>query len=223
VATSADGKEWRKYPGNPILTQALPGGPDSWTRTPSVLYDGSTFYMWYNIGTNEIGYATSPDGLHWTPHAGNPVLSPTPGEWDAASISHQDVIVHEGVYWMYYVGGSTDYMTSLSIGLATSTDGITWIKHAGNPVLRPGTAPWESGTLYRPSPILVENEVWLYYSGVDTPNVTQGTRYEIGLARSSAGGQVTYLPLVANQSAGDRRAPDPHRFRSENLRMRSKR
>jgi sucrose-6-phosphate hydrolase SacC (GH32 family) len=197
VATSDDGKHWTKYAGNPILTQAVPDGPDTWTRTPSVLYDGSGFHMWYNIGTNDIGYATSPDGLHWTPYAGNPVLSPTPGSWDAASISHQDVITHAGQYWMVYVGGESDYMTSLSIGLATSPDGIHWTKDEGSPVLAPGTDRWERGTLYRPSPVVVDDELWLYYSGVDTPNVTQGATYEIGLAKAWTGAQVVlYLPLA---------------------------
>jgi hypothetical protein len=192
VATSSDGKHWTKHSGNPIVNQAVPGGAVVSTRTPSVLYDeeAGTFHMWYNIELNNIGYATSTDGLNWTPYAGNPVLSPTSGSWDSASISHQDVITYAGAYWMYYIGSVVDYRTSLSIGLATSSDGINWTQYAGNPVLTMGTDEWESGTLYHPGQVVVDDEMWLYYSGVNTANVSAGTVHEIGLATSADDGHV---------------------------------
>jgi hypothetical protein len=38
---------------------------------------------------------------------------------------------------------------------------------------------------------VVNDEMWLYYTGANTPNITQGTMYEIGLARSKADGHVS--------------------------------
>jgi hypothetical protein len=46
--------------------------------TGSVLFDGTTYKMWYAGGnaswTGQIGYATSPDGITWTKNP-NPVIT----------------------------------------------------------------------------------------------------------------------------------------------------
>lgn len=184
VATSSDGKHWTKHPGNPVVTDE----PISWwtryTRTPAVLYDGKLFRMWYNMGMDEIGYATSADGLHWEPYSDLPVVSPSVEGWDSASMNHLDVIWHDGRYWMFYMGSSQNYITSLSIGMATSTDGIHWTKYPGNPVLTMGRAAWKSGCLYHPSPVVIGDEIWLFYTGFGAAVGNQGELYELGLAKA---------------------------------------
>src|SRR6185369_13485857 len=82
---------------------------------------------------------TSPDGSHWIPHGGNPVLEPQRGAWDE-QILEQAAAYFDGRYWLWYSGyrnplGPT---TSIAIGVATSSDGIHWTKHPGNPVIQPG-------------------------------------------------------------------------------------
>ena len=86
-ATSTDGINWEKYIGNPVLDLGAVGTWDeSEVMHPSVVYDGSTYHMWYNgYGQNvqRTGYATSPDGINWTKYSGNPVLTiGNPGTWD---------------------------------------------------------------------------------------------------------------------------------------------
>jgi hypothetical protein len=75
-ATSTDGIHWTKDAGNPVFS-AVPGG--SAPLQPSVLLENGTYKMWFRYsvgGQTSIGYAESPDGIHWTVLPGNPVLTP---------------------------------------------------------------------------------------------------------------------------------------------------
>ena len=67
-------------------------------------------------------------GEAWQPYAGNPVLMPSPGQWDSHAAAHSSVILDDGLYRMYYDGGGT----FPAIGLATSPDGI----NVGKRILR---------------------------------------------------------------------------------------
>jgi len=66
--------------------------------------------MWYRgIGITSpswtVCYATSPDGVHWTRCAENPVLQGQAGSWDA-KIWYPRVLVEQDRYSMWY--SSTD-------------------------------------------------------------------------------------------------------------------
>ena len=79
-AESADGIHWTEHPDNPILPGSdLPMG-NRW-QTPHVLFDTdeNRYKMWFVMvddreddgrvtGPQRLGYATSPDGLHWDIH-----------------------------------------------------------------------------------------------------------------------------------------------------------
>ncbi|MCK4652818.1 MAG: T9SS type A sorting domain-containing protein [Candidatus Cloacimonetes bacterium] len=178
--------EWTKYEGNPVLD---PGPPGAWDENvvvhPSVLFDGTTYHMWYSNYVNalcvNIGYATSPDGITWTKYddptttsppfaQSDPVLNPgEPGEWDDARVSHPKVLLLDTTYYMWY-SGSDNYISSgpSSIGRATSIDGITWDRDPDNPVLTPGTAgSWDNPRVDGPSVIYDDNAYQMWYSGGD--------------------------------------------------------
>jgi hypothetical protein len=75
-ATSPDGIHWTKDPGNPVLSAGWDGGTP---LQPSVLLENGTYKMWFRhtLGAQtSIGYAESPDGIHWTVLPVNPVLTP---------------------------------------------------------------------------------------------------------------------------------------------------
>ena len=173
LAVSDDGLHYEKVGQVGALRGRIFGG-DGWkTRCPAVVYDpqAGTFHMWHNWRSYEIGYATSPDGINWTPYNpdspgewGHTVLQPTPGTFDACGVTHQDVIWHDGRFWMYYYALAVPRYVWLQIGLATSPDGLHWTKHP-EPVLTPGANAWEKGSLYRPSPVIVDGQMYLYYSG----------------------------------------------------------
>jgi hypothetical protein len=83
LATSSDGLNWTKYPGNPVITYGTPQSyDDMWVAVPSVIKRNNQFEMWYSSfnsvaawDTIFICYATSPDGINWTKFAGNPCLN----------------------------------------------------------------------------------------------------------------------------------------------------
>jgi hypothetical protein len=137
-ATSPDGTVWTKHPDNPVLTLGPAGSwDDSWVRPHTVILEGGTYRMWYegwNGDIQHIGYAESTDGVTWTKRP-EPVLEAgrAPGAWDSDETGTPYVVFDGATYHMWYYGwgGSGDP----AIGYAFSDDGISWDKHASNPVL----------------------------------------------------------------------------------------
>jgi hypothetical protein len=144
LALSSNGVEYKIY--GPVM-------PEVAAATPSVVYDPAAaggqglFYGWYlhDFGTGgKIGFATSPNGINWTPVWTpacpslqacwqNGVLQPDPlfCEW---GLSHEDVIKFGNEFWMYYHAQPSGNYHDLFIRRAVSTDGINWTKDA-RPIL----------------------------------------------------------------------------------------
>jgi predicted GH43/DUF377 family glycosyl hydrolase len=167
LATSADGLAWTKEATNPVLALGASGSfDDQWAYWPEVRYINSTFHLWYvgHHGTKEeVGYATSTDGITWTKHASNPVLTVgSAGSWDDYSTAPGPVI-HDGTtFHMWYMGHDGD---KYRIGYASSTDGVAWSKHAQNPVLDVGTAgEWDAGGLSLPRVVHTGSKYEMWYS-----------------------------------------------------------
>lgn len=144
LATSADGYHFDKYPGNPILTGDKKGydafnvGPAGILREDSlwVLYFNAKEIAGYGSGPS-FGRATS-ELLRgpWTKSEEPVLTSGRRGEWDSDFISTPVLIKDNGSYRMYYTSGEDLVsFTNIYIGMATSSDGITWKKH-NNPVTR---------------------------------------------------------------------------------------
>jgi hypothetical protein len=139
---------------------------------PWVIKDGNTYKMWYTGKDSSdiwrIGYATSPDGIHWNrQNNGNPVLNPSAGdEWDSQDVYAPCVIKDGENYKMWYSGR---YPGLSGIGYATSSDGITWSKSGSNPVLAPGAGgQWDSDHIFAACVIKNEtNKYEMWYSGSD--------------------------------------------------------
>lgn len=133
-ATSTDALNWTRCAENPVLVR----GPDPWDAdsigNPEVVYDGTNFRMWYTGHAGDyrhsIGYATSPDGVTWSKHGGNPVLEPSPAGWDDWGVNDPAVWFDGTTYHLWYGSGS-------AIGYAESADGTAWTKHP-EPVLETG-------------------------------------------------------------------------------------
>jgi len=150
--------QWVRPTANPVLTSSS-GWDDGWVGQPRVFtYPDGTYGMIYvgnGGGGRAFGLATSPDGVHWTKYAGNPILSPgSGGDWDSYSEGGSTGGMRLGlgsVFWdasqnmflLYYsASNSTDGTPQTgkpAFGLATSTDSIHWTKYGGNPILSNGT------------------------------------------------------------------------------------
>jgi len=184
-ATSPDGITWTKYEDNPVLDLGAPGEWDNLQVTdPFVLFEDGTYKMWYtgrgDTSYHRIGYATSPDGITWTKYEDNPVLDlGAPGEWDDLLVGDPFVLFEDGTYKMWYSGqnGPND-----RTGYATSPDGITWTRYAGNPVLNLGeSGEWDDYHAYTPSVLFEDGTYKMWYSGHD------GSYHRIGYTTSPDG------------------------------------
>jgi PKD repeat protein/predicted GH43/DUF377 family glycosyl hydrolase len=172
-ATSLDGIIWNKYASNPVVTLGPPGSWDSiYAYCPTVIFNGATYQMWFGgyDGTNyRIGYATSPDGVIWNKYAGNPVLDhDVLGSWDDTHVTFPFVLYKDSMYHMWFTG--SDGVIN-QIGYATSSDGISWTRNMFNPVLEIGpSSSWEERSVGDPA-IVIENSGYLmWYTGSNNAN-----------------------------------------------------
>ena len=103
-------------------------------------HQGTThlFYLQLMEGDSwrRIGHATSTDLLHWTEEA--PALPPGTGDdWDNAPLGSGMVFEHKGKFYMMYFT-HVPKTANQRMGLATSDDLFTWVKHSANPIMTPG-------------------------------------------------------------------------------------
>jgi predicted GH43/DUF377 family glycosyl hydrolase len=166
-AFSVDGTTWvKRNPPIPVLDVGLPNTWDSrWCDTPAPLHDGTEYKLYYygdslSVVYSALGVATSPDGIVWTRHPGNPVLER--GElldWDGFWVESPAVLYDSstGIYSMWYTGvgygpGKPSDLW-IQIGYAYSFDGFLWHKDTvNNPVLETGDpGSWDDGWVAVPA------------------------------------------------------------------------
>ena len=174
-ATSTDGINWSKYPGNPVFWVGSSGEWDGVDiSSPHVLITDTGYEMWYAgyDGSHwQIGHATSTDGTTWGRDPENPLLSVgSPGEWDNAGVSNPCVLYTGTRYEMFYTGndGSQGYR----IGYAVSTDGVNWQKYPENPVLDVGVqGEWDEQRVADASVLATGTSYKMWYHGfsADSP------------------------------------------------------
>ena len=143
-----------------------------------------------------VGYATNASALssQWIKYSGNPVLSPTPGGWDANYVMSPRVLNVSSGYSMWYDGGSAGVA---AIGYANSTDGISWEKDP-QPVLSPGPqGAWDSGQVALGSVLWNGMAFDMWYGGSNT--TTYGTG-EVGFATSKDG--ISWVKYLGNPVLG---------------------
>lgn len=179
-AVSDDGIRFRRVSTEPVLSPQAPWEKNS-VMCPTVLWDENArlYKMWYSGGEqyepDYIGYATSPDGIHWTKWEANPVFGPDPElHWEQAKVGGCQMIYEDGWYWMFYIGyQNVDYA---QVGMARSRDGITnWERSASNPIVAPSEDGWDAEACYKPFVVKSEDSWWLWYNG------RRGKHEQIGL------------------------------------------
>jgi beta-1,2-mannobiose phosphorylase / 1,2-beta-oligomannan phosphorylase len=186
--TSADGLDWQDH-------EVVFAPEQPWEKAavmcPSIIRapDG-TLRMWYSGGEryepDAIGYATSADGVHWKRRA-EAVLSPEPASpWESDRVAGAHVFPDGGFLYAAYIGFA-DGFEETGIGIARSIDGISWERHADNPVITHGDpGEFDSINVYKPF-VVVDGDEWrMWFNGsspADAPDENPPNRVEqIGYA-----------------------------------------
>ncbi|NOZ48986.1 MAG: hypothetical protein GXP37_02920 [Chloroflexi bacterium] len=130
---------------------SIPGDWDGrMVRKAAVINNGVEYMMWYDgvnlIGDDQIGVAYSLDGKTWIKAEGNPVLGPVPDTWESdPDAEFAPFVLKEGdVYKMWYEHARDGVR---QLGYATSSDGLLWNRHSGNPVLTVGPDGFDQETV----------------------------------------------------------------------------
>lgn len=214
LATSSDGMNWTKYPGNPVLRSA--GGWDRIMRIGTVRWapELNQFQLWY-CGNGapwdilRVGYATSTDGIHWLKQP-SPVFTDVTTEMS----SWNDVCVTKvgDTYEMYYCSSHRD------VRFAASQDGTVWQVRDCDPVLAPGGTDWDRDRIWGVD-LLVDSEGrrQLFYSARQDETANQwriGVATRAELADMDCDGRVTnfdidpFLMALSEPSRYVREYPD---------------
>lgn len=168
---------WERYQLNPIIKPL----PNSWTLEGTmtadlVRLDDMIFFYFIGKsgGIDQLGLLTCKysdfNGYKWDHYPHNPILRIGPPEsFDCHGICDPSIAIDKsGAFWLYYsaFGDGPD-----TIGLATSSDGYTFIKHA-TPVIT-GRAP----------EVVYRNSVFYLFHLKENENAG----YEIQLSTSNNG------------------------------------
>jgi len=94
---------------------------------------------------------------------------------------------NHGMYWLFYNGpprrlAKGFFKLRNGIGLALSKDGVFFVRSPQNPILKPSFYGWDSGYLWKCSPLKVGSKFILYYGAY-----SRSGESGIGLAFSSNG------------------------------------
>lgn len=124
------------------------GGGGTWdanhVRVGCVLYSGGAFYLYYtgrnNLLGDNIGLATSADGIAFTKSVSNPVLTEDGQGRDDGSLAvfthvGEPAVLKEGTAWTMIYDYNSATTTLPGYRYATSSDGVTWAKGGAGDIL----------------------------------------------------------------------------------------
>lgn len=167
-ATGVDGLTWHRH--GTVLVPEMAWEKSSLMCPSVVRDDGGTYHMWYSGGEryepDAIGYASSRDGISWHRVSGDPVLVPgAAGSWESDRVAGAHIFRLGDYLFAAYIGFATGFEDS-AIGIARSTDGVHWERHAENPVITRGASgEFDSINVYKPF-VIVEGESWkMWFNG----------------------------------------------------------
>lgn len=185
--TSPDGIKWNLDPKDPVLTNGVEKEAlDSHAvETPSVVYFKGMYHMFYTgyqgsfseSKKYKVLHATSVDGITWTKDTqfllepSNPTkLLPTL-EYDQWVTAEPGAVVYKDSIYLYFaaIGGNQKANAVMStIGLMTSSDGVSWSKP--EQVLVPDQNVYPAETYYgysTPAAAVHDGKVELYFDIVN--------------------------------------------------------
>lgn len=108
LATSSNGVDWVKHPGNPVLTDDFTQGPlRNVISRCFVRHEHGVFQMWYSHAKPDyrIRYAESLDGIHWELSPLQLALDASPAPaWDDKMVEYPEVDIVDGQWRLWFCG-----------------------------------------------------------------------------------------------------------------------
>ncbi len=165
---------------NPVLEKASGQDWDVNMDIASVTLAEGEYVLYYTSPYQNVGEATSPDGITWTKYNdsvttesqyanSDPVFTVGGAEsWDSIMVV-APVVQYGDHGWEMFYGATGVSPIIMSIGYATSPDGITWTRYGDGPVLTapegrlhvvPGSFMIDDGTYYLYYSMSSAEEVW---------------------------------------------------------------
>jgi len=179
------------YAENPVLQQSNnPNWDNLYIDPGGMVYYQGQFHMFYN-GINGfpapvgVGYATSPDGYHWTRQVSEPVLTPkgmSTGKYLGTNFFVTSALVEDDGTWVLYFytlkGGTFNGPGEIGRATAPAPTGPWTIDPA--PILNPGPdGAWDD---VAPDVLKIDKSYIMYYDGHGYDSTSL-----IGMATSSDG------------------------------------
>jgi len=167
-ATSHDGIHWERQ------EQSVLSADQPWEKVavmcPDVLWDDerNEYRMWYSGGEqyepDAIGYAASPNGIHWTKRE-EPVFSADiHSSWEQYKVTACQVVHWQEWHYMFYIGFQD--IDHAQIGIARSRDGISdWQRLPQNPIISPTPDSFDADACYKPCAVFDGQKWLLWYNG----------------------------------------------------------
>lgn len=208
IAFSPDGLKWTKYAGNPVITRAS----DSHTLLGwDELHQQYVAYCRPSVHegnmVRRIGRAVSADFVHWTDP--EEILVPDAQDPEGLQFYNMPVFKYEGLY----IGQLATYHTApeephirfygtIDIQLAASRDGIAWERVGERRPFIPNGPPnsIDAGEVYLANaPLVMDDELWFYYSPCPVEHGPTGRSGPICLAKLRLDG---FVSLDADDELG---------------------
>lgn len=216
VLVTGAGSGWNRGSYGPVDVFYQPSAPNSgtepWDYSYVMYYDGTD-------GSGEVtGLAYSANGTHWTAYNANPVLfGSAAAAWDCSDDVYGTVYKDANDYHFWYSGagadngsgGCLDQPVHQGIGYASSPDGKTWTKDAGNPIFHiTDGVPYRAGRTYTPS-VIDDGSGFLkmYYSALATSGPKQIGLATLQLPPPSVGGTLELRGVGSGSPGSDSAVP----------------
>lgn len=151
-ATSDDGINWMRYPGNPIFSE-------KWTEDMFVMKYQNKYFM-YAEGKNDVAHLlTSDNGIYWQ-EQGDLKIFKTDGDTIPGPYGTPNVFIENGQWYLFYERNDE------GIWLARSDDHRNWINIQDEPVLKRGPEKYDFRMLAANQVVKYNDLYYMFYHGL---------------------------------------------------------
>src|SRR5437773_1406578 len=191
---------WTRAANEPILSPQGTTWESAGAFNPAVVFHNGKFVMLYRAqdatGTSRLGYAESPDGLHFTRRP-DPVLSPEADYEKDGGVEDPRLQKFGGTWYLTYTGYNKK---DAQLCLATSRDLLHWERKG---VILPAyKGNWNIGWTKSGAIVLgkIQGKYWMYFLGTSADKTDQmGLAYSTDLLHWTEATDTPVLPRRPGQ------------------------